>query len=351
MRPMIVLLLGALAAGCQKTPEAAPEAQASAAALQPASQTTAGATAQPAASQQPPAPLPDKLPDVVARVNGDDISRTDFERAVSNLEDRAGGPVPAEQKPKVFRDVLDQMIAFKLLIQESKAQNVSITDTELDQSIAKIRQQFPNEQEFTSALGQRRMTLDDLKKETRDQMTVDKMVRGTLSDVTVTDAEISSFYQGNGPRFQQPEGVRASHILIKAANTAPDATKKEARTKAEGLLKEAQSGGDFAALAKANSEDGSAADGGDLGFFQRGQMVPEFENAAFALQPGQLSSIVESQFGYHIIKVTERRAARTVPLEEAKDRIREYLTAQHRQEKVLEYVQSLRAKGKVEVFI
>lgn len=348
---MMLLLLGALAAGCQKTPEAVPEAQASAAALQPASQATASATAQPVGIQQPPAPIPEQLPDVVARVNDDAISRDDFERAVHNLEDRAGGPVPAEQKSKVFRDVLDQMIAFRLLIQESKAQNVSITDTELDQNLAKIRQQFPNEQEFTNALGQRRMTLDDLKKETREQMTVDKMVRGTLSDVTITDAQISTFYQGNGPRFQQPEGVRASHILIKAANTAPEATKKEARTKAEGILKEVQSGADFAGLAKAQSEDGSAADGGDLGFFARGQMVPEFENAAFALQPDQVSAIVESPFGYHIIKVTERRAARTVPLEEAKDRIREFLTTQQRQEKVAEYVQSLRAKGKVEVFI
>ena len=116
-------------------------------------------------------------------------------------------------------------------------------------------------------------------------------------------------------------------------------------------MKEARAGADFAELAKKHSADGSAQQGGDLNFFTKGQMVPAFDQVAFALKPGQISDIVTTQFGYHIIKVTERRAASTVPFEQVSERIKEYLTEQQKQKKAQAFIQSLKQKAKIEVLV
>jgi peptidyl-prolyl cis-trans isomerase C len=146
--------------------------------------------------------------------------------------------------------------------------------------------------------------------------------------------------------------VRASHILIGIPQNADAATKQQAKAKADALLKDLKAGKDFAATAKANSQDpGSAPNGGDLGYFEQGQMVPPFEQAAFALKPGEMSEVVETQFGYHIIKVADKQESKVVPLEEAKGQIEEYLTQQNRHAQTELFVNALRAKAKVEILI
>lgn len=153
-------------------------------------------------------------------------------------------------------------------------------------------------------------------------------------EVTPTDGEIAEYYElHKEERFTRQEEVRASHVLVRVDPTADEATKTAARKKAEGILAEVKGGADFAALARKNSDDpGSAAKGGDLGFFPRGRMTPAFEAAAFALQPGQVSDIVETPFGFHIIEVGERREAGAEPLEAVRDAVVEAL----RQERSLE---------------
>jgi parvulin-like peptidyl-prolyl isomerase len=142
--------------------------------------------------------------------------------------------------------------------------------------------------------------------------------------------------------------VRASHILLKTEGKDDAAVKKQA----EDLLAQIKKGASFEELAKKNSQDeGSAAKGGDLDFFNKGQMVPEFDKVAFELQPGQMSDLVKSQFGYHIIKVTEQRAASTVPFEQVSGRIKEFLTQQQKQQKVEAFVNSLKQKAKIEVLV
>ncbi len=146
--------------------------------------------------------------------------------------------------------------------------------------------------------------------------------------------------------------MRASHILVLADEKADDATKKKARAQIEAINKRVKAGEDFAKLAQEHSQDGSAAQGGDLSFFERGKMVPPFEQAAFAMKPGEVSDIVTTQFGYHIIKVTDRRAASTVPLDEQlTERVRQFLTEQKKQEKAASFVASLKQKSKIEVLV
>lgn len=147
----------------------------------------------------------------------------------------------------------------------------------------------------------------------------------------VPPSDIERYYRANEAQFTTPEQVRASHILLKTA----DKDDAQVKAKAEALLKQAKSGADFAALAKKNSEDeGSAAQGGDLDYFGRGRMAKEFEDAAFSLAPGQISDLVKTQFGYHIIKVTDHKAETKRTLDEARPQITENLAYERAQEQV-----------------
>jgi peptidyl-prolyl cis-trans isomerase C len=341
--PLFVVL--ALCACSRGTPAASAEGNAAA----------GQAGAAPAQAPQPETlkPVPAELPAVVARVNGEAIAKADFERAISELEGRAGGPVPPDQRDRIYRGVLDQLIGYKLLAQESVARNIAVADTEIEARLAEIRKQFPSPEAFTQTLEQRKMTLDGLRADAREGMRIDKMLQAEMAGkTTVSPAQLDDFYKKNPDQFQAPERVRASHVLIGFPQNADAAAKAAARTRALEVLKALKAGNDFADIAKTNSSDpGSAANGGDLGFFERGQMVGPFDQAAFTLPPNQISDLVETTFGYHIIKVTEKQAGRTIPLDEVRPRLQQFLENQNREQQTDAFVASLRAKGKVEILI
>ena len=341
---VLTLIVALVVCGCSKsTTEAATPAAA-----------PAGAAAGSQATPAPPAkPVPAQIPDVVARVNGEAITKTEFDRAVQNLEARAGGPIPPEQRDQVLRGVLDQIVGYTVLVQEGQARKVTVPDGEVDARITQIRGQFPSEEEFTKMLGERKLTLDEVKSDVRRDMTITKLIDAEIaSKIAVTPEQVNDFYAKNPDQFKQGESVRASHILISVPKGADAAAKTVARTKAESVLKDAKGGQDFAALAKEHSADpGSAANGGDLGFFQQGQMVGPFNDAAFTLAPGAISDLVETEFGFHIIKVIEKKAGRTIPLEEVKPQVEQYLERLNRQQQTDAFVNGLKAKGKIEILI
>lgn len=348
--PLVVVL--AFAACSKSTPAAASSGTQDAAPAQTAP--APGAPAAPAGAVPAAVkPVPAQLPDVVARVNGEAINRTDLEEAVAEIEARAGQPMPADQRDRVLRAVLDQLIGYRLLVQESAARKSAVTDAQVDARLDQIRSQFPSEEVFKEQLQQRKTTLPELREDTRKSMQISAMLQAELDAKTaVTPEQINDFYVKNPSAFQQGERVKASHILVRVQANADAAEKEKARAKAAGLLADLKAGKDFAAIAKQYSDDpGSGAQGGDLGFFQRGQMVPPFEAAAFALPVGQTSDLVLSDFGFHIIRVTDRQPGRTQPLEEVKADIEEYLVGQNRETQTKLFVDSLKAKGKVEILI
>ncbi|HEU4938973.1 MAG TPA: peptidylprolyl isomerase [Vicinamibacterales bacterium] len=313
----------------------------------------AATSGQTAAQPAPPTkPMPAELPDVLARVNGEAVTRVDFDRLIKNMELRANQPVPAERRDEVYRKALDQLVTYTVLSQETRARKVDVTDAEVDSGIQQMRGQFQTEEAFKKALESRGMTLDKLKADTRIDISINKMVEAEVStQPPPTDAQVREFYDKNPDKFKQDEAVRASHILFRVEEAADAATKKKAMDEAQSVLKQARAGADFAELAKKHSADGSAQQGGDLNFFTRGQMVPPFDQAAFAMKPGEISEIVTTQFGYHIIKVTERRPASTVPFEQVSGRIKEFLTEQQKQQKADAFIQSLKQKAKIEVLV
>jgi peptidyl-prolyl cis-trans isomerase C len=311
------------------------------------------AATQGAAAPEAPKPVPAQLPSVLARVNGHDITKTDFDRALRVIEQRAGGPVPDARRDEIYRGLLDQLVRLDLLRQEATTRKVVVSDTELDQRMKEVLMQFPSEDVFKQMLAQQSSSLERFRSEQRDDLAIAKMMGEALNGkVAPTADQLNEFYKNNPDRFKQGERVKASHILVKVDQGADEATKTKARQKAEGLLKQIKAGGDFAALAKANSEDpGSAIQGGDLGYFSPGQMVPQFNDVAFKLAPGAVSDLVETQFGFHIIKVVDKQAGRTVPLDEVKPQLTQFLENQNRQRESAAFIAALRAKGKVEILI
>lgn len=334
---------------CSKTPGGATTANAATPAEQAGAAPPAGALL----GAQPPKPVPAQLPDVVAHVNGENVTKLDFERAIAAIEARNGGPVPTEQRDQIFRSVLDQVIAYRLLVQESRARKLSADEADIEAQLTQIQGQFPSEDAFKQMLTSRKTTLEQMRSDLRQDLIVQKMIENEVAPKSaVTPAQVTDFYTKNPDQFKQPERVRASHILIMVAKDADAAAKTQARTKAADILKDVKAGKDFAALAKQHSQDpGSAQNGGDLGFFQPGQMVGPFNDVAFTLAPGDISDLVETEFGFHIIKVAEKQTPRTVPLEEVRQRLEQYLERQNRQQQTDAFVNGLKTKGKIDILI
>jgi peptidyl-prolyl cis-trans isomerase C len=353
--PLFLLAAASLVClvGCKKAPTPA------------ASTTTAPVgtptpnAAQPAAGQpasgQPAAikPMPAQIPDVVARVNGEAIERWEFDNAVKRIEARAGAPMPPEKRDEILRGVLDQLVAYHLLAQESRARKLPIADTDVDARVGEIRKSFPNEQAFTQTMAAQGLTVDHVRAQARTSLEVAKVIDAEVTTkIAVQDAEVSAFYQQNVERFKQGDSVHASHILIGLPTNATAAQKAEARTRAQAALKHVRGGADFAAVAREQSQDqGSAPNGGDLGFFPKGQMTPAFETAAFGLKPGAVSALVETPFGFHIIKVHERRAPRTAPFAEVSGQIKDFLVQGQREQKLQQFVEQVKSRSKVEILV
>jgi hypothetical protein len=190
--------------------------------------------------------------------------------------------------------------------------------------------------------------IEQYKKQLRQQVLETLIVEQLIN---ISEDEAKKYYAENQKEFQLPEKARASHILIKPdtsePGTDPNQAKAKAKAKAEDLLKQIKEGADFAELAKAISDCPSAAKGGDLDFFSRGQMVAPFEKAAFALKPSEISEVVETPYGYHIIKVTDHKDAGLTPFEQAKDGIIGRLKENRRSQSSQEYVKSLKSKATI----
>ncbi len=301
----------------------------------------------------PPAPVPEKLPDVLARVNNEDVKKKDFDLLVNNLRaQNNNAPIPPDRRDEILRKVLDELVVYTLLRQEAKARNITIEDAEIEARIEEIRKSAGGDANLRKELKAQGMTLERLKDDARTQMAISKMLQAQVASAPpATDADAKDFYDKNPDKWKRPESVRASHILIGVKDGASEAEKKAARDRIEQVLKRAKAGEDFAVLAREHSQDGSAAQGGDLNYFVKGQMVQPFDQVAFSLKPNEISDVVTTQFGFHIIKVVDHKPAGTVPLDEVSAKIKEFLDNQKRTETGDAFIAQLKQKSKIEVLI
>jgi len=261
----------------------------------------------------------------VASVNGTVISRDQFDNAMSyqlEIASIRGVSIADAQLPELQYEVLENLITQELLYQGSQQFGISVSEDEIDTAYEERRQKadFETGAEFEAALKASGKTVASYRDEIKQGLAIDRFVQSNFTDQTaVSDSEAKNYYDSNPAYFQQPEQVRVSHIMIRVASGADQSEKDAARGKIEKVAERLKAGEDFATVAGEVSEDANtSSNGGDLGYFSKGQVTQSFEDAAFALAKGGISDIVETGSGYHIIKLTDKTEARTIGFEESK---------------------------------
>jgi peptidyl-prolyl cis-trans isomerase C len=294
-----------------------------------------------APAQEPPATSPGVNPKVLT-VNGQPAFAAEISLMMQNIKGYLSSQGREASEEEVVQVATQRIVEQKLLAQEALRFGVKPDEQRIAQMMDITARQAGGRDQLEATLAKGGTNSSQLEQMFREmelgRAFIAQQVQPTIE---VSDQEITNFYNEHPSDFARGEQVRARHILAKATPDADEQTRALARGKAEQAHQRAVAGEDFAALATELSEDGSAPSGGDLGFFEKGRMVPAFADAAFALQPGQISPVVETQFGYHVIKVEERRPAGTVPLDEAKAPIRRVLVNEKTNVAVAQLVQSL----------
>jgi peptidyl-prolyl cis-trans isomerase C len=293
------------------------------------------------------------LKKAVARVNGKEITRAELNQAKKIiLANKPGLQIPPLLQKEFETQALNQLISSELLFQPSQKLEIKDLDKQAEDKLAEIKKRFPDPKVYAAELQKIGVDEKGLLESTRRDLAIAYLVNTQIApQIKVSEEEIKKFYDENLDKFRQEEQVRASHILIGVDSKASPEEKRAAREKVEKLHKELVNGADFAKLAGDNSTCPSSKQGGDLGYFGKGKMVPQFEQAAFALQPGGLSDVVETRFGYHIIKLADRKKAEKIPLSAARDRIESYLRLQKTNAAIEAFVGEARKKGNIDVLL
>ncbi len=298
----------------------------------------------------------DLIPDVIAEIENAPIKKDEFVRILKTIEKdiaSAGTALSQERIDQLKSSILANIINTEMFLRQAKKENVTIDSAKVDERIALIKKNFPSEEAFEKMLKERGSSIETVKKNLTNGMIIQALInKNILSKINITEAQAREFYDKNQLQFESKEMVRASHILVKISKDAKTDEKEKAFEKAQALRKKLDDGSDFAKMAEAESDDpGSAIKGGDLGFFERGRMVPEFEKAAFETEPGKISPLVQTQFGYHILKVIEKKQAGMRPFDEVKERIQAQLKRQKSDVQVKDYIEKLKKEMNVKALI
>jgi peptidyl-prolyl cis-trans isomerase C len=331
------------------TPAAAPAATPDAAATNAAA-TNAAATNAAAPAPESAAPAVE-LKNPVAKVNGEEISKSQVEEAFGAAVQASGVKVEdltPEQRLNGYRQILDELIMDKLVAKA--AAEITISDDEVKAEIAKLKKQFPTEEAFEAQLKAAGQTPEKLDTALRTMLQQQKWMQSQIQATDqIADDDAKKFYDSNAEEFKKPDTVKASHILFMVDKDASDDVVKQKKEAAEKAAARAKKGEDFGKLAKELSEEpGAKESSGDLGFFTKDSMVPEFAEVAFSTEPGEVSAPVRTQFGWHVIKVTDKKPAGVTPFAEVKDQIIAYLKSVKQREEVQGVLKKLKDSAQVE---
>lgn len=295
--------------------------------------------------------------EAVVTINGKEITSSYYEKTLGlykqSVESMYGPEIWDTEVEKgvkykdKFKDMMvQQIIDAQVIYDQAKKENLIPSKEEVDKKFKELKKNIDSDAEYKKNL--EKIGIDDeyLKNQQEQDLVLQNYKSNFEKTTKISDDEMKKYYEEHKKEYYKDE-VKASHILISTVDKnnkpVPEAKKKEAKKKAEEALKKAKAGEEFAELAKKYSDDGSASQGGDLGFFGKGKMVPEFEKAAYSLKVGQISDIVESQYGYHIIKLTDK-VNEQVPYEKVKDSIKTTLLST----KLEQQIKKLSSEAKVE---
>jgi foldase protein PrsA len=292
----------------------------------------------------------------LAKFEGGKVTQKELDKYLVFLKNQDPASVPAETDPQYVvleQNIIDSLVVLKLLNSYGADNGFTVTDEELNIEYDNLIKTYPSKEDFEKDLVDRKIDRSFLDEQMESQILRDEIYAKVTENIVVSDAESQKYYEDNREAlFKVPDQVKVSHILIQftvpEGETLTDAIKAEAKKKIDDVASQLKDGADFAELAIKYSEDtASAPNGGDIGFISAGQTVPEFETAAFALEIGKISDIIETTYGYHILKVTEKKATYVQTFDEVKDTVKSYLLSNNQMEEWQKFVYSLVDASKI----
>ncbi|MCP4681259.1 MAG: peptidylprolyl isomerase [Desulfobacterales bacterium] len=290
-----------------------------------------------------------------AIVNGSVITQEEFDKQIDRFKQQfaaSGKTVSESELLDAKKKILEDLINRELLYQESKKMEIRVDEALITKQKDQIKKRFPKEEDYKSWLSKMNFSEEEILSQIRIGMVLEQLTQKKFADkIQISDEESKTYYNSNPASFKKPEQVNARHILIKVDPKADKSVKAEARKKIGDIRKKLEQGEAFATLAKEHSQCPSSEKGGDLGYFPRGKMVKPFDEAVFALKPGELSDVVETRFGYHLIKAIDKKTESTTSYEDVKERLKGYLKQQKVQTQMRSYTKQLREKAEVEIFL
>jgi len=293
---------------------------------------------------------------VVAKGKGVSVSRSNLDAALIGIKSSAAAQnrnIPPQQMAMLEQQVLQRLIQVQLLVAKATDADKTAGKELAEKRLTEIKTRAGSDENLELQLKSIGLTRDELVGKMTEEATAETVLKRDLK-ANVTDEEVKKYYEENTARFEQPEQVRAAHVLLMTQDSATGEAladdKKQAKKKQmDDILKRARAGEDFGKLAKDFSEDPGSKDNGGEYTFPRGQMVPEFEAAAFSLNTNQISDIVTTQFGYHIIKLYEKLPAKKMEFDSVKENLKEGLTQQALQKQIPDYMKKLEKEANVEI--
>jgi parvulin-like peptidyl-prolyl isomerase len=288
---------------------------------------------------------------VVAKVNSEIITLSSVNERVELLRQKYRGDFQGRGEKEILDEALNTIVEEKLQLQEGKKRGLEVDDSAVEAAVKDIEKKNGLEEgQLAAMLESEGRSMESYKNHIRDQILVSKVVRFELgSRVSVSERKIAKYYHENQKDFWDPGKARVRHILILTEKGLSADKKKEKYLRVKEILDEINSGRDFAAAAKEYSEDISANEGGDVGFVEKGKMVPEFEKAVYSLKEGEISDIVETEYGYHIIKVEEVLKGGTLPLKDVKNKIQYILSSKKQKSAYDEWMGELRKSAFIDI--
>lgn len=289
---------------------------------------------------------------IAAKINDRTVSMQEFEREVDNYMMRYQGgkeALPPAFVKQIREQAINTLINREVLLQESEKKGIKADKQKIQEGIQSIQKRFANQQQFEEALKNMKLSRDDLEKQYTQKTKIETLLdQQVVSKIDIKEDEAKAYFNDHNDEFSQKEQIRARHILIKVDKSADEKKKSEAREQLVKVQKKIVAGEDFSELAKQYSQGPSSAKGGDLGYFAKGQMVKPFEEVAFKLAPNEVSDIVETRFGYHLIKVVDHKPEKKAVFAEIKERVTEKLKKQRVQQEIGDYIKKLREKATIE---
>jgi len=304
----------------------------------------------------PPAAPGALFPAVVARVNGKAILGRDLEQRVLSELAPIGNPKWESLREDYRQELVDESLAAlignELIYQKATEAGTEVTLAEVQAEFDRFAKGFSSDGEMNLALANRGLDRVSFTRELRKSLLVAKYIDENITKkVAVTPAEVSKYYNENTEEFRHPDMIRTSHILIPVPQSATAEQERSARERAGTILARLKKGEDFAKLAREYSTDATASQGGDVGYTPRGQLVAEYENAAFKMEPGQISDLIRTQFGFHIIKLTEKKNAGLASLTEVQKELAEFLKNQKSESELGKLVEQMRGQAEIVAYI